>query len=143
MSSDRDIYVLPQKRELNRITFVIWSMVSSVISFAVMNILTFWIYGNMIGYFSVTFVCVLADIFDIAGCIYYICKHDYAYGKHYESYQIINATIYGIQNYLRIFLAVVVISIMVVPIYYAIVLLVIVIILFYRIRRSYGKSKKY
>ena len=134
---EREIYVLPQKerRELTRTTFVVYSMIYSVLCFALLNAITFWMFGSYVGYFPLAFVLVVADIIHMVGCFYYIRKHDYAYGRNYEKYQIANAVIYGTQNCLRVLLAALVISIMVVPIYYMIVLLALTVAIFRWTRR--------
>lgn len=134
---EREIYILPQKekRELARTNFVVYSMACCVLCFALMNAITYWMFGSYVGYFPLEIVLVVADILHTVGCIYYIRKHDYAYGRNYEKYQIANAVIYGIQNYLRVLLAALVISIMVVPIYYMIVLLALTVAMFRWTRR--------
>lgn len=134
---EREIYILPQKekRELTRTNFVVYSMACCVLCFALMNAITYWMFGSYVGYFPLAIVLVVADILHMVGCIYYIRKHDYAYGRNNEKYQIANAVIYGIQNYLRVLLAALVISIMVVPIYYTIVLLALTVAMFRWTRR--------
>lgn len=134
---EREIYILPQKekRELTRTNFVVYSMACCVLCFALMNAITYWMFGSYVGYFPLAIVLVVADILHMVGCIYYIRKHDYAYGRNYEKYQIANSVIYGIQNYLRVLLAALVISIMVVPIYYTIVLLALTVAMFRWTRR--------
>ena len=134
---EREIYILPQKekRELTRTNFVVYSMACCVLCFALMNAITYWMFGSYVGYFPLAIVLVVADILHMVGCIYYIRKHDYAYGRNYEKYQIANSVIYGIQNYLRVLLVVLVISIMVVPIYYTIVLLALTVAMFRWTRR--------
>lgn len=134
---EREIYVLPQKgkRELTCTTFVVYSMVCSVLSFTLMNAITYRMFGSYVGYFPLAIVLVAADILHMFGCFYYFHKHDYAYGRIYEKYQIANAVIYGVQNYLKVLLATLVISIMVVPIYYTIVVLVLTVSVFRWTRR--------
>ena len=134
---EREIYILPQKekRELTRTNFVVYSLACCVLCFALMNAITYWVFGSYVGYFPLAIVLVVADILHMVGCIYYIRKHDYAYGRNYEKYQIANAVIYGIQNYLRVLLAALVISIMVVPVYYTIVLLALTVAMFRWTRR--------
>lgn len=134
---EREIYILPkkEKRELMHTTFVVYSMACGVLCFVLMNAITYWMFGSYVGYFPLAIVLVVADILHIVGCIYYIHKHDYAYGSNYGRYQIVNAVIYGVQNYLRGFLAALVISIMVVPIYYTIVLLALTVAIFRWTRR--------
>ena len=134
---EREIYILPQKekRELTRTSFVVYSMACSVLCFALMNAITYWMFGSCVGYFPLAIVLVVADILHMVGCFYYIHKHDFAYGRNYEKYQIANAVIYGVQNYLRVFLAAVVISIRGVPIYYTIVLLALTVAIFRWTRR--------
>lgn len=134
---EREIYVLPQKekRELTRTTFVVYSMICSVLCFALLNAITFWMFGSYEGYFPLAIVLVVADILHMVGCFYYIHKHDFAYGRNYEKYQIANAVIYGVQNYLRVLFVASLISIMVVPLYYTIILLAIIIAMFRWTRR--------
>ncbi len=138
---ERDIYILPQKqkRELSHTTFVAYSVVCSVICFALLNAITFWLFGSYVGYFPVIIVLVVADILHMVGSFYYVHKHDFAYGRNYEKYQIANAVIYGVQNYLRVLLAALVISIVVVPIYYTIVLLMLTVGIFRWTRRLLWK----
>ena len=134
---EQEISILPQKekRELTRTNFVVYSMVCCVLCFALMNAITYLMFRSYVGYFPLAIVLVVADILHMVGCIYYIRKHDYAYGRNYEKYQIANAVINGIQNYLRVLLAALVISIMVVPIYYTIVLLALTVAMFRWTRR--------
>ena len=134
---ERELYILPQKekRELTRTTFVVYSMIGSVLCFALLNAITFWMFGSYIGYFPLAIVIVVADILHIVGCFYYIRKHNFAYGSNYEKYQIANAVIYGVQNYLRVLLVALLISIVVVPLYYTIILLAIIIAMFRWTRR--------
>ena len=134
---EREIYILPQKekRELTRTNFVVYSLACCVLCFALMNAITYWMFGSYVGYFPLAIVLVVADILHMVGCIYYIRKHDYAYGRNYEKYQIANAVIYGIQNYLRVLIAALVISLMVVPVYYMIVLLALTVAMFRWTRR--------
>lgn len=134
---EQEIYVLPQKeeQELTRITFVVYSMICSILCFALLNAITFWMFGSYVSYFPLVIVLVVADILHMVGCFYYIHKHDFAYGRNYEKYQIANAVIYGVQYYFRVLLAALVISIMVVPIYYTIVLLALTVSIFKWTRR--------
>lgn len=134
---ERELYVLPQKekRELTRTNFVVYSMACSVLCFALMNAITSWMFGSYVGYFPLAIVLVVADILQMVGCFYYIRKHDFAYGRNYEKYQIANAVIYGVQNYLRVLLVALLISIVVVPLYYTIILLAIIIAMFRWTRR--------
>ena len=134
---EREMYILPQKekRELTRTAFVLYCVVFDILCFALMNAITFWMFGSFVGYFPVAAVFVVADILHLVGCLYYIHKHDYAYGRNYEKYQIANAVIYGVQNYLRVLLAALIISIMVVPLYYTVILLAIIVAMFRWTRR--------
>lgn len=121
---DRDIYILPtrEKKDLSRGSFILLCLLFASVVLACMNGITIFIHGEFVGYFPTSFVLVVADVFHFAGCVYYISKHDYAYGQIYEKYQILNSVIYGIQNYLRILLGAMVISILVVPLYIVVIL---------------------
>ncbi len=134
---ERELYILPQKekRGLTRTAFVVYSVICSVFCIVLMNAITHSIFVTAVGYFPVVIVLVLADIFHMIGCFYYIYKHDYAYGRHYEKYQIVNAVIYGVQSYLRVLLATLCISIMIVPIYYTVILLMLTVAIYSWTRR--------
>ena len=134
---ERERYILPQKekRELTRTAFVAYCVLCDVLCFVLMNAITFWMFGSFVGYFPVAIVFVAADILHMVGCLHYVHKHDFAYGRDYEKYQIANAVIYGIQNYLRVLLAALVISIVVVPLYYTVILLAITVAMFQWTRR--------
>lgn len=134
---EREMYVLPhkEKRELTRATFIVYCIAAAILCFIFLNTITFWMFGSYIGYFPTGVILVIADILHMWGCLYYIRKHDFAYGRSYEKYQIVNAVIYGIQNYMRTLLVVLIVGIMIVPLYYTIILLVISIALFRLTRR--------
>ena len=125
---ERDVYILPlkKKRVLDRKAFVVWCVLCSVLFMVIMDGVTYMLFQDAVGFFPTTVVIFFADILSIAGCIYYIKKHDYAYGPYYEKYQIINASIYGIQNYLRVLLVAMVISFVIVPLLYILVVFAIV-----------------
>lgn len=134
---EHEMYILPQKEkwELTHTAFTLYCVVCDVLCFVLMNIITFWIFGSFVGFFPVATVFMVADILHFVGCLYYIHKYDYAYGRNYEKYQIANAVIYGVQNYLRVLLAVLIICIIVVPLYYAVILLAIIVAIFRCTRR--------
>ncbi len=135
--TDRDIYVLPtkEKKKLTRRSYIVLCLALATVVLALMNVITFLIHGDVVGYFPLPLVLVVADILHFAGCIYYISKHDFAYGSVYEKYQIVNATIYGIQWYLRVLLAVMLISFLIIPLYIIIILALAVIAMFRWTRR--------
>ena len=132
-----ELYTLPQKdkQNLTRTSFIVYCIICDVFCCAVLNLLTVLLFESNVGYFSTIIVIILTDVFSFSGCLYYIHKHDYAYGKKYEKYQIVNAVIYGTQNYLRVLLAVLIINIMVVPIYYTIAIIMLTICIIWCKRR--------
>ncbi len=109
---------MDENRKLNKQSFIWLSLGLSVIIALIVALAIVPALGTTICGFVpiglVTFACAIGQI---AGTIYYINKHKFAYGDIYEGYQIINASIYGIQNVLRVMLVVLLINICAIPVF--------------------------
>ena len=137
--TEREMYELPcrNSKNIDKKHFIIMSIISMVLADAIACIIFALCFGSTIGFFPIQVSIMAISIMGMAGCIYYIRKHDYAYGSIYEKYQVANAVIYGIQNILRTLLLLMLISILIVPIYSMAIVILAVVILF-RITRRCG-----
>lgn len=78
---------------------------------------------TVLGFIPVELVSLCCAIGQLVGTIYYVKKHKYAYGDNYEWYQIINSSIYGIQNVLRVLLVAALINICAMPVFILLVII--------------------
>lgn len=109
---------MDENRKLNKQSFTWLSLGLSVIIALIVALAIVPAFGTTIcGFVSIGLVAFACAIGQIAGTIYYINKHKFAYGDIYEVYQIINASIYGIQNVLRVMLVVLLINICAIPVF--------------------------
>jgi len=135
--TERDMYELPHRgsQNISKKCFVGMSMLGMLLVDVIACIIIVLCFGNSIGFFPIQISILAISISGIAGCSYYIRKHDYAHGSVYEKYQIANAMIYGIQNILRMLLLLMLISVLIVPLYSILIVVCAVIILFRITRR--------
>lgn len=109
---------MDERNKLNKQNFIILSICLSVVCAIIVSAAIVPGLGTTIcGFIPVGLVSFCCAVGQIAGTIYYINKHQYAYGDLYEWYQILNASIYGIQNVLRVMLVVLLINICAIPIF--------------------------
>lgn len=109
---------MDDRKKLNKQNFIILSICLSVFCAIIVSVAIIPGLGTTIcGFIPVGLVTFGCAVGQIAGTIYYINKHKYAYGDVYEWYQILNASVYGIQNVLRVMLAVLLINICAVPVF--------------------------
>ena len=109
---------MDENKKLNKYSFIWLSLGLSVIVALIVALAIVPILGiSICGFVPIELVAFSCVIGQIAGTIYYINKHKFAYGDIYEEYQIINASIYGIQNVLRVMLVVLLINICAVPVF--------------------------
>lgn len=135
--TEREMYELPcrSNKNIDKKHFIIVSIISMVLVDVIACVIIALCFGAAVGFFPIPISCLAISIMGMSGCIYYIRKHDYAYGSVYEKYQVANAVIYGIQNILRTLLILMLISILIVPIYSIAIVILAVIILFRIARR--------
>lgn len=104
-------------KNLSRRSFILLSMCLSMICTIIASVVVILSLGNQIcGFIPSGLVAFACAVGQIIGTTNYIKKHKYAYGEIYEWYQIINSSIYGIQNVLRVLLVVVLINIFTIPV---------------------------
>ncbi len=132
-----ELYELPirQNKHINKKQFVIKCLCYMALTDVIASAILVFCFGSSIGFFPIHIYIPVINVMGIWGCIYYIRKHDYAYGNIYEQYQVVNAIIYGIQNILRALLVLLIFSVFIVPVYYLILVAVVVIVLFRITRR--------
>lgn len=137
--TEREMYELPYRSNENigKKKFVVMSIFIMIFVDVIASAIITLCFGATIGFFPIPLSILLISIMGTVGCLYYISKHDYAYGNVYEKYQVANAVIYGIQNILRTLLALMLISILIVPIYSILIVIIAVIILFRITRRCW------
>lgn len=135
--AEREMYELPcrNNKNIDKKHFIIVSIISMVLVDVIACVIIALCFGTTIGFFPIHISILAISMMGMSGCIYYIRKHDYAYGSVYEKYQVVNAVIYGIQNILRTLLILMLISILIVPIYSIAIVILAVIILFRITRR--------
>lgn len=134
--TEREMYELPYRsgKNIDKKHFIVISIISMVLVDAIACTIITLCFGATIGFFPIQVSIMAISIMGMSGCIYYIRKHDYAYGSVYEKYHVANAVIYGVQNILRTLLILMLISILIVPIY-SIVIVVLAVIILFRITR--------
>lgn len=117
-------YRLPVKemKKLNKNKFVVYCSIFSCLCAILVALVLVPCIGVLCGIIPVPIVAILTAAGQIAGTVYYIKKHKYAYGDDYQWYQIINSVIYGIQNVLRVLLFVVLFNICAVPVFILLVI---------------------
>lgn len=137
--TEREMYELPYRnvKNIGKKHFVVRSIMSMIFVDAISCVIIALCFGTAIGFFPIYLSILLISIMGMLGCVYYIRKHDYAYGTVYEKYQVVNAVIYGIQNILRTLLILLLISVLIVPIYSIVIVIFAVIILFGITRRCW------
>jgi len=135
--TEREMYELPcrNNKNIDKKHFIIVSIISMVLVDVIACVIIALCFGATIGFFPIHISVLAISIMGMFGCIYYIRKHDYAYGSVYQKYQVTNAVIYGIQNILRTLLILMLVSILIVSIYSIAIVILAVIILFRITRR--------
>lgn len=115
---------MDENRKLNKQSFILLSFGLSIIVALIVSLAIVPTLGTTIcGFIPIGLVSFACAVGQIVGTIYYIYKHKFAYGEVYEVYQIINASIYGIQNVLRVMLVALLINICAVPVFVIIALI--------------------
>lgn len=119
--NDSDLYNLPikEKKKLSRVKFIIMSLIGTFLIFIVMRmcLIPFMIFRHNFLFPKgfITGMCLIGCYFKT---IQYIVLHDYAHGGQYEIYQVINASIYGMQGILYAMLFILLFNISAVSLYY-------------------------
>ena len=124
--TEREMYELPcrNSKNIDKKHFIIMSIISMVLADAIACIIIALCFGSTIVFFPIQVSIMAISIMGMAGCIYYIRKHDYAYGSIYE-------------NILRTLLLLMLISILIVPIY-SIAIVILAVVILFRITRRCG-----
>lgn len=126
----------PTKNNLNKNTFILLCVCLTIVCASIVSFLIVPSIGSAVcGFIPVELVSLCCAIGQFVGTVYYVKKHKYAYGDNYEWYQIINSSMYGIQNVLRVLLVVALINICAMPV---IILLVIIYSVIY-VRKMFRK----
>lgn len=109
---------MDERKKLNKQNFIMISLILSIVCVIIVSAAIVPGLGTTIcGFIPIGLVSFACAVGQIAGTVYYINKHKFAYGEVYEWYQIINASIYGIQNVLRVMLVVLLINICAIPVF--------------------------
>ena len=107
----------PSNNNLNQNIFILLCIgLSIVYAIIVSAVIVPCLGSTLCGFIPIELVSVCCVIGQFIGTGYYVKKHKYAYGNNYEWYQVINSSIYGIQNVLRVLLVVALINLLAMPI---------------------------
>lgn len=101
---------------MSKLTFVFFCLLVITLEVLLLNFLMSIVFKISFGSIPIQLVIISCTFAAYLGCIFYIRKHDFAHGRIYKVYQVINSSLFGLKNYFKVLLIFMIIRLLWVPI---------------------------